>query len=144
VTQKYSQLLHNVTSTFTLTLEDDIVPPKGSLVKLFNSLYLDHTVGASAGIYRSSDDPDLACCITRYSANRLGMDDLQNYGTLGGLRTGGGYTMWRTEAIRKSFPIKFTRTSDVEVEGWDWYLSRKLVENDYKLLLNTEVICEHV
>ena len=144
VSSKYADLLPNISDTFILTLEDDMIPPKGSLVKLYNSLYFEPTAGASSAIYKSKDEPELACCITKYSTERLPLSLLQNYGTVGGLRTGGGLTLWRNEAIEESFPVKFTRTSPTVVEGWDWYLSRKLIENGHKILLHTDIVCEHI
>lgn len=144
VTQKYAQLLPTISDTFILTLEDDIVPQNGSLVKLFNSLFSDVDVGAAAGIYKSSVNPKLACCITKYAENSLEIENLRNYGIMDANRTGGGFTLWRTEAIETSFPIIFTRSSDTLVEGWDWYLSRKLIENEYRISLHTDIECGHL
>lgn len=144
ITNIYSNVFPTINSNYICTFEDDMIPPSGSFVKLFNKVAENPEIGAAAAIYNSKDLSHLACCTFLNTSSRLPTELVKNNGWLEGIRTGGGFTIWNNDAIKKILPIRFKRVSEDSVVGWDWFCSEQLILSGFKILLDTDSVCEHL
>jgi hypothetical protein len=145
VTDIYRRVVPTISDDFIFTLEDDMIPPNKTLVKLFYKMIEDpEKTGAVAAIYDTRIDDGLSCCITKGCNFRLPTNFIKNNGFLEGNRTGGGATLWNNNILKSIAPIQFTRIDETTVDGWDWSLSRKILELDCKIFLDTDSVCKHL
>lgn len=145
VTDIYKRIVPTISDDFIFTLEDDIIPPDGTLVKLFYKMIESpEKIGAVAAIYDTRIDDGLSCCITKGCDLRLPTNFIKNNGFVEGNRTGGGATLWNNSILKSIAPIQFTRINETSVDGWDWSLSRKILESDCKIFLDTDSVCKHL
>lgn len=144
ITEKYNSLFSEITDDYICTFEDDMVPQKNTFNLLYEKIIKDNNIGAVGAIYNSKDDNNLACCIFKECKDRIPTQLSIGLGYMEADRTGGGFTIWDNKKISNILPIIFTRYSENNVEGWDWFLSRKLRENNYKILINTDIESDHL
>lgn len=144
ITNIYSNVLNSITTDYICTFEDDMIPPDGSFVKLFNKIQENKNIGAVAAIYNSKDEPTKACCFVKNANAKVETESLKNNGYIPASRTGGGFTIWKFEAIKKILPITFRRINENYVVGWDWYCSENIEKLGYQLILDTDLVCQHL
>lgn len=142
----YSKIFPSISTDYIITLEDDIIPPKNGIMSLFNSIKRLNKCGGIAGIYPSRDVNGLICGLFKNSNRhrRLPLNYINNIGQIEAIRFGGGFTIWNNAALREVYPIKCIRKSDNDIVGWDWNTTNKLIEKEYSLYIDTDIICEHL
>lgn len=145
----YSKLFKNNSSKYIITLEDDMIPPKGGISKLIKNILRDpERIGAVGSLYRDKNHPQNANAdFGNEKWASVNLDRLRNTGLQTPLKVGGGFTIWNTDHIRSSYPITVTPVLDGELviyEGWDWYLGKTIINKGKELLIDTDLYCEHL
>ena len=149
----YNHILPYVGRDMILTLEDDVVPPKGAFKQIIESFICGQKTGAVSAVYPSrtgenkivgafgdtcGNEPE-----RDYWRNLLTTDDIDNAEELIDVKfIGGGFTLWHNALIKRFMPFRFLNWHG-KASGWDSQLSRSIRNAGYKLFINPEIKCQH-
>lgn len=146
VANLYGTAIDATPESVVLTWEDDVFPVRSDAVKqLSTGMRPGSHVGAVGAVYASRGNARMAAACENAKAGwkgglRLDAVREEQHGTrpVGGLA--GGFTLWSRPALEK-VPIRSSqRTPQL---GWDGDLSARLAAQGYRLMLHTDVWCEH-
>jgi len=147
ISQNYSDIFSNSQSDILITLEDDMVPPPGSLSLLYNYFINPgrDNAGSIACLYEDRgchlDNIRGLVCGENISGKRDSIGDIANTGCIPYNRVPGGFTAFDTNIVKKFLPLNIF---NIEFTGWDWKISRDMLDNNIQPLLCTDILCDHL
>lgn len=143
VSELYNQVLPGIQSEFVMTLEDDVLPPKGGAFQLFLDIASHNQVKvAVSGVYESRDHRDHAAVSMQKDAWRdmPKLEDIPKELHEVGMIPG-GFSLYQNWALQLALPLTVTHTPDKI--GWDGTLSKRFSSMGYPVYLDGRVICKH-
>jgi glycosyltransferase involved in cell wall biosynthesis len=148
----YNSILPHVAEDMVLTIEDDVVPPRGAFVDIIRSFVVGQKTGAVSGVYpsRSMEGKivgafgDMAGNKEErdYWRNLLTYDDVQGSELVPVKFIGGGFALWHNALVKRFLPFRFLNWHG-KASGWDSQISRSIRKAGYSLYINPNIRCEH-
>lgn len=142
VADLYNQALNDIRSALVMTIEDDVVPPKGAVKQMaLNVLSMTNIKIAVSGVYESRSMKDHACYSTDESkwtgAPKLS-DVPREFHKVGMIP--GGFSIYQSWILQACLPLSVERNPAL---GWDGTLSKRFKKLGYDVFVDGQIVCKH-
>jgi len=154
IAQKYSELLCFVHHKYDyiVMLEDDVIPPEGGALSLYNTLTAFEMNGAKvacvAGCYPQKSDPTTICVSMQPEIwGKIPTIDKLQPRLFRVEMQGGGFAIYNCTALASVLPLTLTIKyphKNYYMTGWDGTMGEKWSETNWLQYCDGSVFCEHI
>lgn len=154
IAQKYSELLYYVHKKYDyiIMLEDDVIPPEGGALSLYNTLSTFELSGMNiacvAGCYPQKADPTTICVSMQPEIwGKIPKIDKLQPRLFRVEMQGGGFALYKCSALAAILPLTLTIKyphKNYYMTGWDGTMGEKWSETGWLQYCDGSVFCKHI
>ncbi len=142
VASLYNQALTGIESELVFSVEDDVIPFRGTWAKLCFTLASQPSAAAVMGAYRTRQRHDCVCA-GDLSGKYLSWSVAGQREIIPASWVAAGLTLYRATALKKCLPAMPERARESWVKGWDMVVSQRLRARGDSLWMDAGCVAEH-